>query len=166
METRKQHGFTIVEIFVVIAVIGILAAIAIPVYANYSDRARMSEALIWLGKCKIEVAEVIVNSNGDTIIDNLNETCNEVGTDPSAVVHSTSVDAATGTIMITVDHTDFATLSATRNQFWMQPMLNGAPLDTLTDAGEAVTSWQCGPSPDGNSPLPLSILPNSCHAIL
>ena len=166
MNSVKQKGFTIVEIFVVIAVIGILAAIAIPVYANYSDRARISEALLWVSKCKLEVSEAIGSSNMHTITDALTETCNELGTDPSAVVESTQVDVATGVIMVTVDHDDFSTATATSNQFWMRPLINGVPVDPVNDVGEAITSWQCGPSPAGNNPIPFSILPNSCQALL
>lgn len=54
---RKQQGFTLIELMIVIAIIGILAAIAIPAYQDYTIRAKASEALGFAAKAKTAVAE-------------------------------------------------------------------------------------------------------------
>jgi type IV pilus assembly protein PilA len=54
---RSQHGFTLIELMIVVAIIGILAAIAIPAYQDYIARSQASEAMQLLGGAKAPMAE-------------------------------------------------------------------------------------------------------------
>ena len=54
---KQQHGFTLIELMIVVAIIGILAAIAIPAYQDYTVRAKISEGLNLAGASKLAVAE-------------------------------------------------------------------------------------------------------------
>jgi len=54
---KGQKGFTLIELMIVIAIIGILAAVALPAYQNYTIRAKMSEVILGADTCKTSVTE-------------------------------------------------------------------------------------------------------------
>ncbi|WP_116963703.1 pilin [Fastidiosibacter lacustris] len=61
---KNQKGFSLIELLIVIAIIAILTAIAIPMYTSYTERARLSEAYSFLGSDKVFVAEQINTNAG------------------------------------------------------------------------------------------------------
>lgn len=60
---KNQNGFTLIELMIVVAIIGVLAAIAIPQYNDYTARSQLSEAIVLLSGFKTPVAEQFSNDN-------------------------------------------------------------------------------------------------------
>ena len=63
MKRTMQKGFTLIELMIVVAIIGILAAVALPAYQDYTKRARVSEALSLMSGAKASVTEYYSTNN-------------------------------------------------------------------------------------------------------
>jgi len=61
---RIQQGFTLIELMIVVAIIGILAAVALPAYQDYTTRAKVSEVVIMASPAKLAVAETVSSLGG------------------------------------------------------------------------------------------------------
>jgi len=101
MIKSAQKGFTLIELMIVVAIIGILAAIAIPAYSDYTVRARVSEGVTGASSAKATVAENIANDQA------LTNACRGVSTFSAAVAnsHVVSLACAAGVLTVTMDAT-------------------------------------------------------------
>ncbi len=128
---KVQQGFTLIELMIVVAIIGILAAIAIPAYQDYTIRAQVSEGLSLSGAAKAAVTEYY-QDQGVYPADNAT-----AGLEPAANISGKYVSLVTvGANVITVTYAANGTQTANNN-------INGATLTmTALDNGGSV-SWTC-----------------------
>ena len=136
-----QKGFTLIELMIVIAIIGILAAIALPAYQDYTVRAKVSEGAIAASALKVGVAEMLADDGMAGVLAYSTEIALpasqlELVTDKITVI---AVDAPTGEIRVTLG--GIAQLQAPNNVLAYMPQINNGALTDANSTGSI--SWVC-----------------------
>jgi len=141
---RRQQGFTLIELMIVVAIIGILAAIAIPAYQDYTIRAQVAEGIELVASAKVTTSEYFQNY-GTFPADNNMAGLEAPGNISGKYVTQVEIVAG-GAIQVTYGN-DANTLIA------------GAILSfTPTDNAGSI-EWDC----NGDAALPNKYLPNACR---
>jgi type IV pilus assembly protein PilA len=151
---RVQQGFTLIELMIVVAIVGVLAAVALPAYQDYTKRAQMSEVLLAASTCRTTISEAVQSSSGSTLPAAGAWGC-ESSTSTSKFVGKIET-ANTGKISVTVQG-----ISGVSGIVTLMPMKSGGAL-TNADVGVQIVSWRCGSTTDGTT-VGAKFLPGSCR---
>lgn len=151
---QLQKGFTLIELMIVVAIIGILAAVALPAYQDYTVRAKVSEAILAASACRTSITEVYQSG----------------GTAPTANAWGCEGVTSQYVKSLTTDEDGVITVALTANvaqalvdkTIRLVPYVQGVPADSATHMGSGVNEWRCGPG--ATNGLEKKYLPGSCRS--
>ena len=163
MMKSVQKGFTLIELMIVVAIIGILAAVALPAYQDYTKRAKLSEVVLAASACRTSITELYQSGSASSPPGANGWGC-EAGAGTSSAsattkyVAAVTTDAA-GIIKVTAQGFNDSAIDA--KFVTLIPLASaGTTAVFATNVGSALFGWTCG---GAGTTVPLKFLPGSCR---
>jgi type IV pilus assembly protein PilA len=157
---RVQQGFTLIELMIVVAIIGMLAAVALPAYSDYTVKARVSEGILAASQCRTTVAEVYQTGSSAAAPAADGWGCGEASASPPTKFVQVINTSADGVITVTMANNPADLKTAAGTTLTLTPQTAATPPVTMTVAanmGQQVGAFRCQPGT-----IPPKYLPGSC----